>query len=177
MNSGGCGFVFSPGALQLSRSRSSCGKNPPALARGCSPSTARRRAPAFGMAPSHRRNNLPVAKVLTLLAACLGAVFVASIVLEAFDGDLALWPFGGEDFTVTPHADLLIGSQPCSTLLTLSALQSFVMTAGAHLVLGHRARSALATDSPTPFARVHHGRALGAGSESHPGARPFLLVW
>jgi hypothetical protein len=115
------------------------------------PYTALPRTPPLSKVAKRRRDKFPVTKFLTILAACLGSVFVASIVLEAFDNDLDLWPFGTEDFTVVPHADLVIGSQPFSALFALGAIQVFVMTAGAHLVLRHRARSALATDSPTIF--------------------------
>ncbi len=140
-----------------------------------SPYPAPLRRPARGKLVMPRKHRAPLTTCLTILAASLGAVFAASIVLEALDDDLDLWPFGAEDFTVVPHADLVIGSQSFSALFALSTLQIFVMTAGAHLVLRHRARSALATAYPTPV-RADHGRALGAGSEWRPGARPFHLL-
>ncbi len=108
----------------MSRSRSSWTEIPPSLTCVCSPSAALPRAPALGMAPKHRGVKFPVAKLLTLLAACLGAAFAASTVLEAFDNDLDLWPFGAEDLTTAQHVDLAIGDHPFSTLFALSALRS-----------------------------------------------------
>jgi hypothetical protein len=89
--------------------------------------------------------------MLALLAACLGAVFISYIVLEALDGDLDLWPSGIDSFTIVPHADLVTGSQPFSVFFALNPTLCFVVTAGARMVSGHRARSALATDSPSIF--------------------------
>jgi hypothetical protein len=152
--------MFLPGAARLSRSRCSYGKNP--------------RAPALGLAPTHRGNKSPVAKVLTLLAACLGAVFAASVVLEAFDGDLDLCPFGAEDFTVEPHADLAIGSQPFSVFFALNPTLYFVVTAGAHLVVRYRARSALATDSPTIFIVFNMAEARWQGLNLAPALGHFF---
>ena len=110
-----------------------------------------RRTPALGNAPTHRGNKFSVIDLLPLVAACLGAVFIASLVLEAFDDDLDLWPFGSEDLTLAPQDPPPAGGQ-CVGVLSASnaAIHCFVMTAGTHLVLGHRARSALATDYSTP---------------------------
>ena len=105
------------------------------------------RIPARGNVAKHRANKFPVTKFLTIFAACLSAVFVSSIVFEAFDSDLGLWPFGAEDFTVALQDQLVTGSQPFSVFFALNAIQCLVMSAGAHLVLRHRPRSALATDS------------------------------
>ncbi len=82
------------------------------------------------------------------LAACLALGMVASIVLEAFDGDSDLWQFGAEDFDIAAHANSLRGTQPIGGVSTLNAALFTVMTAGAYLVLRHRPRSALAADSP-----------------------------
>ncbi len=84
---------------------------------------------------------------LTLLAACLALGMVASIVLEAFDGDSDLWQFGAEDFIAAAHGESLTGSHVVGGLPAPSTILCMAMTAGAYLVLRHRARSALAIDS------------------------------
>ncbi len=135
----------------MSRSGSSIANNARGSAYVFSPSSIfPRRTPALGKAPKHRGNKFSVIELLPVLAACLGAIFVASIVLEAFDDDLDLWPFGFEDFTLAPQDPPPTGGQ-CVGALSASndAIQCLVMSAGAHLVLGHRARSALATDYST----------------------------
>jgi hypothetical protein len=130
------------------------------------PTAAVLHPPSLGNVPKKQGCRFLTARFLTVFAACLCTVLVAYIVLEALDDDLDLWPFGAENFTVAPHADLVIGSQPFSVFFPLNAIQCLVigsqafsvffalnavqclvMTAGAHLVIGHRPRSALATDS------------------------------
>jgi hypothetical protein len=104
----------------------------------------------------HRGNKFSVIELLPLLAACLGAIFVASIVLEAFDDDVDLWPVGSEDFTLAPQDTPPAGSQCVGALSTSNAaIQCSVMTAGAHLVLGHRARNTLATNYSTLSSTFH----------------------
>jgi hypothetical protein len=71
------------------------------------------------------------------------------IVVEAFNGDLDLWPFGAEDFLGAAHDSPLISGQVARTFFALQVTRCFVMTAGAHLVLTHRARSDLPTDIPS----------------------------
>jgi hypothetical protein len=105
--------------------------------------------PALRKVAKHRRTRFPVTKTFTILAACLGALFISYIVLEALDGDLDLWPLGAENFTAASHADFVIASQPFSTFFALNPILWFVVTAGAHLVMRHRARSALPTDTPS----------------------------
>jgi hypothetical protein len=118
----------------------------------CSPFVACSTTPTLRHVAKRQRNEFPVTKTLTLIAACLGAVFVSYIVLEALDRDLDLWPLGTEDFTFAPQDPPPTGGQFVGAHLALNAaIQCFVLTAGAHLVLGHRARSALATDSPSIF--------------------------
>ncbi len=117
-----------------------------------------------------------MAKFFTILAACLGAVFVASIVLEAFDDDLDLWPFGSEDFTLGPQDPPSAGSQSVGPLAASNAaIQCLVMTAGAHLVLGHRARSALATDYPTPSAAFNMAEFWAQDLKAAPGSAICFL--
>jgi hypothetical protein len=115
-----------------------------------------------------------VAKLLVITAACLATVFVTAILIEAFDVDPDLRPDGAGDFTLTPHESPGTGRQPVGALTALRAVQGSVLTAGAHLVLRHRARSALAIDRlfgspgsmrPSP----------AAGCVQCPGARPFLI--
>ncbi len=106
-------------------------------------------APALGKAPRHRKNTFLLARFLTIFAACLGVLFVSYIALEAVDGDVNLWPFGAESFIGAAKDQHVIGGQPFSVSFILALIQCFVMTAGAHLVMKHRARSALAADYPT----------------------------
>jgi hypothetical protein len=90
-------------------------------------------------------------RLLVIGAACLAAVLVTGIVLEAFDSDLDLWPFGAEDFIVASPDAPVMGGQPAGSLAALNVVQGFVISAGTHLVLQHRARNALATDRPSFF--------------------------
>jgi hypothetical protein len=102
----------------------------------------------LGKATKDQRRRFLVAGFLTLLAACLTVGLLAFIVLEAFNGDLDLWPFGTENFTIAPTDQPVTGGQLVGAFSALNAIQCFVITAGVLLVLRHRARSALATDSP-----------------------------
>lgn len=90
-------------------------------------------------------------RFLGIAAACLAIAFVASIMIEAFDADLDLWPDGAGDFTLAAADSLGPGSQSAGARAVLNAIPCFVISAGAHLVLRHRARSALATDRPSIF--------------------------
>jgi hypothetical protein len=86
---------------------------------------------------------------LVVLTVCLAVGFVACIVLEAFDLDPDLWPFGARDFNVAFQAQHLIGGPAAGAIAVLIAIQCFVKTAGAHLVWRHRARSDLAAVRPS----------------------------
>ncbi len=92
-----------------------------------------------------------IAGSFALLTACLLTGLLACIVLEALDGDLDLWPFGAEDFNVTASDQPLMGSQLLGGILALTVVLRTLMTAGAYLVLRHRARSALASDGRSTF--------------------------
>lgn len=107
---------------------------------------------------------------ISLLVACLAVGFIASIALEAFDGDLSPWPFGTEDFTLAPHDLPLTGTQSLSSAPALKATPSLVTTAGGRLVLRHRARSAL----PTEGSSVCRAFFLAEPRRQHPHAAPAL---
>ncbi len=136
------------------------------------------RTPALGKVAKYRGNTFPVTKVLTILAACLGTVFVASIVLEAFNDDLDLWPFGAENFTVPAQDQLVTGGQPFSAFYALKPILWFVVTFGAHLVMRHRARSALATDRPSIFTGFNVAEPRWQGLNPAPAlGHLFWWVW
>jgi hypothetical protein len=99
-------------------------------------------------AAKSRGNQLLTAKRLVTLSACLMGAFVVSFVIEAFDSDLDLWPFGTEDFGIAAHTPSLAGTQLPLSSAALNGFSCFVRTAGAHLIAQHRARSALAADIP-----------------------------
>ena len=105
--------------------------------------------PSIGKLTKRRRSRLLAAKFLSISAACLSALLGMYIVMEAFDGDLDLWPFGAEDFLSVAHDFPLASGQAAQLLFALPATWCFVMTAGAHLALRHRARSDLPTDVPS----------------------------
>jgi hypothetical protein len=130
----------------MSRSDSSRVKNARRAAEASSPRAPLPGTPTPGKAPTHRGNIIPVAKRLSILAVCLGAVLVVSLVLEAFDDDLDLWPFGSQDFTLAPQGPPITACQAVGSSAGSTAAVRCLVTAGAHLVLGHRARSALPTD-------------------------------
>jgi hypothetical protein len=94
-------------------------------------------------------HNFLIPDLLVISAACLFTVFIGSIVLEAFDSDLDLWPFGAENFTLDAHGLSPSDSQPSPSCAALFPFLCFVMTAGAHLIVQHRARGALAAESPS----------------------------
>ena len=96
-----------------------------------------------------------IAGLLSVLALCLASGLLAFIVVEAFDSDLDLWPFGSENFTVAAQYSPVTGGEPIGALTALSVIECFVITAGAHLVLRYRARSALPTDSPILFSPLN----------------------
>ncbi len=121
---------------------------PPGVVRALSPTVAVRHLLSLGKVTRDRGIKALITRFLPILAACLSAVFVFSIVLEAFDSDLDLWPFGAEHFTVSSPEQPVPTGQLAGIFPVLSASFFVVITAGRHLVLRHRARSALATDSP-----------------------------
>ena len=100
---------------------------------------------AFG---SVHRPSLAVNLLLTIPAACLAIGMPALLMLEALGGDPALRPFGTEDIAVGLHWQTVGSSQFVGALSTLEAIHCFVVTAGMYLVSSHRARSALAANSP-----------------------------
>jgi hypothetical protein len=110
------------------------------------------------------------------VAACLGALFVVCIVIEAFDADLALWPFGTEYFTVAWAGQLACGVPVSRSVSALLVTYGFVMTAGAYLVLRYRARSALATDNSSMTLAFTLAEPWGLHSDWRPGARLLFLV-
>ncbi len=142
------------------------------------PYTALPRTPPLSKVAKRQGNKFPVTKFLAILAACLGSVFVASIVLEAFDNDLDLWPFGAENFTVAAQDQPATSGQPFSVSFALNPLLWFVVTAGAHLVIRHRARSALATDSPSIFVVSTMAEPRWQGLNPAPAlGHLFLWLW
>ncbi len=146
------------------------------LARAVSACTLVPRSPARRTVAPHRRPRFPLTTCLASLAACLGALLAASIVLEAFDADLALWPCGTGDFTATLHAHLGCDARGASAFPAPQAAYGFVMTAGALLVVRYRARSALATDAPSISVMLFTmAEPWGPRSDWRPGTRPFHL--
>jgi hypothetical protein len=124
------------------------------LQRTCGPAVLLFPVGVVGRPPTRRRfakpqeTGLLLAGCLAVLTACLAVGFVLCIVFEAFDRDLALWPPGTEDFHVASHALPLTDGQSVGVLASLDAVQCFVITAGAHLVRRHRARSSLVIAHP-----------------------------
>ncbi len=103
-----------------------------------------------GLSPQNApRQNGHRSTLLILLAGCLVAGLGVPFVFQAFGGDPDLCPFGAEDFIVAAQCQSLPRAQLIGGVSALSPLLSALMTAGAYLVLRHRARSALATDSPS----------------------------
>ena len=113
------------------------------------PASAIKHPPSLRKVARRQRSRILAARILTIFAACVGALLAANIVIEAFDDDLDLWPFGAEDSALAPQHQLVTGGQPFSALFALNAIQCLVTTAGAYLVLRHRARGALPTDRPS----------------------------
>jgi hypothetical protein len=132
--------------------------------------------PANRNAAPHHGNQASLTTYLIRVAACVGALFAACIVIEVFDADLALWPFGSEDFVVAPAGYLGSGTQASPTLSALHSAYGFVVAAGAHLVVRYRARSALAADQPSEFVVFHRAEPWGRHDDWRPGARPLYLV-
>ena len=126
------------------------------------------------VAPQHG-NHIALATYLTRVAACVGALFAACIVCEAFDTDLAPWPFGTEYFTVASVGPLASGARGACAFSGLLAAYGFVMAAGALLVVRYRARSALATDEWSTFVEFHRAEPWGCHDDWRPGARPLCL--
>ncbi len=89
------------------------------------------------------------ASTLVLLALCFCTGLLTYMVLDAFDGNIDLWPDGASDFVTPTHNSPMMGDSLLDALHHLFTVQCFVMTAGAYLVSCYRARSALATDPAT----------------------------
>ncbi len=107
--------------------------------------SARRRAFLRRRTQIPRRGSMLPTR-LVLIAACLAAVFAGSIVVEAMDYDLALWPIGGDAFVAPAHGILPILDQSLR-LGVHRTLPLLVSRAGDHLVAQHRARGALEAES------------------------------
>ncbi len=124
----------------------------------------------------HRRPHVAPRICLASFVASLAALFVASILLEALDGDVALWPRGAGNLTAAPHGNLVRNAQDAGAFPALQWAFRFVKTAGALLVMRYRARSALATDAPfltvMPFTLAEP---WGPRNDWRPGARPLYL--
>ena len=103
--------------------------------------------------------------VLVILAACLAVGLVASIVLEAFDSDPDLWPYGSENFNVALEKPFEVGLQSTRVPSGLAAILCLVATAGVYLILSHRARSALATDPSSTCVVFHRAEPWGRHSD------------
>ncbi len=134
------------------------------------------RTPARHPVAPYHSIHFPVITFLAGVVACLGALFAASIVVEAFDGDLGLWPYGTEAFTTTSQIHIGCGAQGAGASPALQAASGFVMTAGVLLVARYRARSALSSDAPSisvmPFTMAEP---WGPRTDWRPGARPSCL--
>ncbi len=87
-------------------------------------------------------------KLTGLSAGCLAIGFLACIMLWALDPGPDLWPSGAEYFSVESDGLWLTSVVLYGASAILTAIWVFVITAGAHVVLRHRARSALGADSP-----------------------------
>ncbi len=95
-----------------------------------------------------RQRRSHIYKITPLPAACLATGFVVCIVLFAFDPGPDLWPFGAESFSIESNGLWTTSIPLYIASTTRTTVWGFVTTAGAHIVLRYRARSALATDSP-----------------------------
>lgn len=139
------------------------------------PTVGRRSSSISGRIVSGQEPRFFVAGFLALFSACLGVGLLACIVLEAFDGDPDLWPLGAEDLSIAAHGQSVTTDRLTGDISAPNLLLCTLVTAGVYLVLRHRARSALATDSH---------RSSIASSMAEPwtftvrftGARP-LLFW
>ena len=110
----------------------------------------------------------------TCVAACIAAIFVSCLVLEAFDKDIALWPFGTEDFAA-PAQDHFEGAVPDAGALSAArAAYGFIVTAGAQLVLRYRARSALVTDDFSLHDAFHRAEPWGVTVTGAPALGPYI---
>ena len=124
----------------------------------------------FQRAAKTPRCGTRTATPISLLVACLAVGFIASIAIEALDGDLSPWPFGAEDFTLAPQDLPLTGTQSLSSAPALKATPSLLATVGGRLVLRHRARSAL----PTEGSSLCREFFLAEPRRQHPYAAPEL---
>lgn len=122
----------------------------------------------------HHKTRFLLNSDLAYLAACLTMIFVSCVALEAFDKDVALWPFGTEAFAAPAQDDFVGGFCQAGSLCALRALYAFVMTAGAQLVLRYRARSALVTDGHSPFVAFHRAEPWGVAATGAPALGPYI---
>ena len=103
------------------------------------------------------------------LTACVATGFVGYILAEALDGDLGLWPIGSDEFTVIAQDPPPAAGQLAGSFQLQIAIIQWVIAAGAQLVAGHRARSALAAHRlpftgvlwPSPGPEQHGAPVLG----------------
>jgi hypothetical protein len=112
------------------------------------PSAVPQHLAVLGKFASERGRSFLVAGFLIVSAACLSVGVLAFIAAALFDADLGLLAFGGEDIIIAPHHEPVACGQSVGAFSAPQAIICFVITVGAYLVLRHRARSALATDSP-----------------------------
>ncbi len=113
-------------------------------------------------------------ELLVLVAGCMVVAFAVSFMAVTFEGDSDLWPFGADDYSIAARGQSPVGRQSIGGVLGLTVACCTLMTAGACLVLQHRARSALTTESSrTPIASsMAEPRAL---TDRCPGVRPYLF--
>ncbi len=98
--------------------------------------------------PAHSQRRSHIHKLTALSAVCLAAGFLACIMLWAFDPGPDLWPSGAESFSIESSGLWETSDPPGCVSTALISIRRHVTAASAHLVLRHRARSALAVDSP-----------------------------
>jgi hypothetical protein len=133
------------------------------------------RNPTHRKLPPHRNTQFLFTSDLTHVAACLAMIFVSCVVLEAFDKDIALWPFGTEEFTALPQDHIVSAVYDACAFSAPRAANRFVMTAGAQLVLRYRARSGLGADGPVNLVVFHWAEPWGVTATGAPALGPYVL--
>lgn len=123
---------------------------------------------------SDKQSGFLIAGFLSILAVCLASGFVAVIVIEAFDSDTDLWPLGAEDFTLAPHDSPVVGGRSVGVFPALSLMHRFIDSAGAHLVVGHRARSTLPADNISVSISVNLAEPWGPSLYAAPALGHFV---
>ncbi len=115
-----------------------------------------------------KRSRFLIAGFLWLLAVCLASGFAALIVLEAFDSDTDLWPRGAEDFALGPHDSPATAGRSVGVFSALNLMYCSIVSAGAHLVVGHRARSTLPAESSLVSISVNLAEPWGSSLTAAP---------